>query len=193
MKKFLLAAAGLSAVAAAAPAAAQYYPQQQYGYNQQYGYGQQQYGYNQQYGYGRQQYGYANQRQLIQAYIARADQLRARVERFDNRDRINEREARRLRDAAVDLQNRTRSYARNGIDPNEQRNLDVRFANLQQRIAVQARDGNRYGRGYGQGMGGGRFVDQNRNGIDDRQEGFLDRDRDGRDDRYEDDRGRYPG
>jgi hypothetical protein len=184
MKKFLIAAAGLSAIAAATPAAAQYYPAQPVPY----GYGQPvPYGYN-------QQYGYANQQQLVQAYIARADQLRARVERFDGRDRINEREARRLRQAAIDLQNRTRSYARNGIDPNEQRDLDLRFANLQQRIAVQARDGNnRYGRGYGQGLGGGRFVDLNRNGIDDRQEGIIDRDRDGRDDRYEDDRGRYPG
>jgi hypothetical protein len=37
------------------------------------------------------------------------------------------------------------------------------------------------------------MIDANRNGIDDRQEGFLDRDATGADDRYEDDRGRYPG
>jgi opacity protein-like surface antigen len=233
MKKFLIAAAGLSAIAAAAPAAAQYYPQQpvpygygqqvpyghnqQYGYNQQYGHSQhyghnpqygynQHYGHNQQYGYG-QQYGYANQQQLIHAYVTRADQLRRQVERFDSRNRVSNREAARLRAAAIDLQNRTRAYARGGIDPNEQRDLDIRFAQLQQRIAYEARDNNnRYGQGYGRGIGGGRdrdrdglrnrydgMIDANRNGIDDRQEGFLDRDRDGRDDRYEDDRGRYPG
>jgi hypothetical protein len=199
MKKFLVAAAGLSAIAAAAPAAAQYYPGPQGPYDGR------QYNYNQQYG---QSYGYQNQQRLIQAYVGRADQLRNRIERFDGRDRITEREAARLRAAAIDLQNRTRAYARNGIDPNEQRDLDNRFANLQQRIMVQARDGRRNGRGYGQGVGGGRFVDYNRNGvddraersydrnqngIDDRYEGNFDRDRDGRDDRYEDDRGRYPG
>jgi hypothetical protein len=182
MKKFLFAAAGLSALAAAAPAAAQYYPNQPAPYG----------GYN-------QGYGYANQQQLVQTYIARADQLRNRVERFDGRNRISEREASRLRQAAVDLQNRVRSYARNGIDPREQRDLDVRFANLQQRIGVQARDGNnRYGNGWGQGVGGGRdrdrdgvrdnrdgYVDLNRNGVDDRREGFIDNNRNGIDDRRE--------
>ncbi|GAA4004590.1 hypothetical protein [Sphingomonas humi] len=190
MKKFLFAAVGLSAIAAAAPASAQYYN----------GYQQAPYGYN--------QYGYGNQQQLIQIYASRADQLRRQVERFDQRNRVSDREASRLRNAAIDLQNRVRVYARNGIDPNEQRDLDNRFAQLQQRIAYEARDGNnRYGNGYGRGVGGGRdrdrdgqwdrrdgWVDANRNGIDDRQErGIIDRDRDGRDDRYEDDRGRYPG
>jgi hypothetical protein len=175
MKKFLFAAAGLAILGAAAPAAAQGYYGQQPGYYQQYGYGQP--------GYG---YGYQNQRQLTAVYLQRADQLRRQVERFDNRDRISEREARRLRAQAIDLQNRTRAFARNGIDPREQRDLDLRFAQLQQRIAYQARDGNnRYGNGWGQGYGGGRdrdrdgvrdgrdgWVDNNRNGIDDRREGY---------------------
>jgi opacity protein-like surface antigen len=196
MKKFLIAAAGLSAIAAAAPAAAQYYP------NQPAPYGGRYYNYDQQYN---QSYGYAHQQRLIQSYVSRADQLRRRVERFDSRDRISEREASRLRNAAIDLQNRTRAYARNGINPREQRELDERFAQLHQRIAMEARDGsNRYGNGYGRGVGGGRdrdwdgvrdnrdvFIDANRNGIDDRREGYGYIDR--RDDRYEDDRGRYPG
>ncbi len=190
MKKFLFAAAGLSALAAAAPAAAQYYPNQPapYGYNQ--GYGQP--GYN-------QGYGYANQQQLVQSYFARADQLRRQVERFDGRNRVSNREGTRLRQAAIELQSRVRSYARNGIDPREQRDLDVRFAQLQQRIAYEARDGNnRYGNGWGQGVGGGRdrdrdgvrdnrdnYVDGNRNGVDDRREGFIDNNRNGIDDRRE--------
>ncbi|NJC04242.1 hypothetical protein GGQ97_000035 [Sphingomonas kaistensis] len=183
MKKFLFAAAGLAAVAAATPASAQGYYGQQPGYYPQYG----------------QQYGYQNQQQLVQFYISRADQLRQRVERFDGRDRISEREASRLRAAAIDLQNRTRSYARNGINASEQRDLDNRFAQLQQRIAIQARDGNnRYGNGYGRGVGGGRdrdrdgirdnrdgYVDLNRNGVDDRREGFIDNNRNGIDDRRE--------
>ena len=185
MKKLLFAAAGLSVLGIAAPAAAQNYYGQQPGYYEQYGNGQ--------------QYRYQNQRQLTAAYIARADQLRQRVERFDNRDRISEREARQLRAQAIDLQNRTRSFARNGIDPREQRDLDNRFAQLQQRIAYQARDGNnRYGNGWGQGYGGGRdrdrdgvrdnrdgYVDLNRNGVDDRRENFIDNNRNGVDDRRE--------
>ena len=104
-----------------------------------------------------------------------------------------------MANAAIDLQNRTRAFARNGIDPREQRDLDVRFAQLQQRIAYQARDGNnRYGNGWGQGVGGGRdrdrdgvrdsrdgYVDGNRNGVDDRREGFIDNNRNGIDDRRE--------
>lgn len=179
MKKLLFAAAGLSAIAVAAPASAQYYPGPQpapYGYNQPYG---QAYGYN-----------YNNQQGLVRSYLVRADQIRRQVERLDNRDRINEREARRLRAAAIDLQNRTRAYASNGLSGRERQELDQRFAQLQQALYRDARDGrnNQWGRdGY---------IDNNRNGIDDRQEGYgsrYDRDRDGRDDRYEDDRGRYPG
>jgi hypothetical protein len=164
MKKFLIAAAGLSAIAAAAPASAQYY-----GYGQPQGYG---YGYN-----NRDQHG------LIRSYIVRADQLRQRVERLDSRDRISEREARRLRDAAAELQRRTRDYARGGLSYNERRDLDVRLARLQQRIQIDRRDGRRLSDRDRDGRWDGRdsWIDRNRNGIDDRQEGLYrsDRDRDG--------------
>lgn len=177
MKKFLIAAAGLSAFAAAAPAAAQYYPGPGYGYGQPQGYG---YGYGQPHGYG---YGYGynhqNQHGLIRSYIVRADQLRQRVERLDSRDRISEREARRLRSAAADLQRRARGYARNGLSYNERRDLDVRFARVQHQLRIDVRDG-RYdrwadnrGRDWdrdGRGDGRDNWVDRNRNGIDDRYE-----------------------
>ena len=156
MKKFLLAAAATTgALLAAAPAVAQYYPAP--GYGQHYGNG----------------YGYNNYDQggLIRAYIVRADQLRHRIERLDGRDRISEREAHQLRRAAADLQGRTRAYARNGLNNRERFELDQRFAQLQQAIRFERRDGD------------------NRRGW----EGGRDRDRDGRVDRYEDDRGRYPG
>jgi opacity protein-like surface antigen len=72
MKKFLIAAAGVGALAAAAPAAAQYYPAPQYGYGQPVNYG---YGQPQGYGYG---YNNRDQQGLIRSYIVRADQLRQR-------------------------------------------------------------------------------------------------------------------
>jgi opacity protein-like surface antigen len=177
MKKFLIAAAGLGALAAAAPAAAQYYPAPQYGYGQpvHYGYGQPQ-------GYG---YGYNNRDQqgLIRSYIVRADQLRQRVERLDSRDRITEREARRLRDAAADLQRRAREYARGGLSFNERRDLDIRLAQLQQRIQIDRRDGRQMADRDRDGRWDSRdsWIDRNRNGVDDRQEGLYrpDRDRDG--------------
>jgi hypothetical protein len=149
MKKLLIAAAGLSALTAA-PAAAQW------GQPQGYGYG---YGYNNQ-----QQHG------LIRSYIVRADQLRKRVERLDGRDRISEREARRLRQDAAELQQRVRAYANNGLTGSERRDLDIRIARLQQRIQMDRRDGRHAGRGG--------WIDQNRNGVDDRNEGYYQNDRD---------------
>ena len=167
MKKFLIAAAGLSALAAAAPASAQYYQ----GYGQPQGYG---YGYNN-----------YDQRGLIRSYIIRADQLRQRVDRLDGRDRVSEREADRLRAVARDRQRRTRDYARNGLSFNERRDLDIRFARLQQQIRIDVRDGNgRWARNNGDWDRDGRWdnrdqwIDRNRNGIDDRREGFIGRDRD---------------
>jgi opacity protein-like surface antigen len=189
MKKFLLAAAALSAFAAAAPASAQYH-----GYGQpQYGYGQQGYGYD-----DRDQHG------LIRSYIVRADQLRQRIDRLDGRDRVSEREADRLRAEASDLQRRSRDYARGGLSFGERRDLDIRIARLQQRIQFERRDGRRMADRDHDGRWDGRdnWVDRNRNGIDDRQEalrradrdrdgvydgrdGWVDRNRNGVDDRYE--------
>jgi hypothetical protein len=147
MSKFFIAAAvATTALTAAAPAAAQYYPAQGYGYN--------------------------NGGGLVRSYIVRADQLRQRIDRLDGRDRVSEREARQLRRAAADLQARTRDYARNGLNNRERYELDQRFAQLQQAMRYERRDGDNR-RGW---EGNGR-----------------DRDRDGRVDRYEDDRGRYPG
>ena len=203
MKKFLFAAAGLSALIAAAPAAAQYYPapnpgygqpvpygyQQPvpYGYQQPVPYGYQQPGYQQPVPYGYQQPGYgrnySNQQGLVRSYLIRADQLRRRIEMLDQRNRISNSEARRLRAAAIDLQNRARSYGQNGLSTRERYDLDQRLARLQQVTRYEARDGrdNRYGR------------DRDRDGVNDRRDGWIDRDRDGMDDRREDDRGRMPG
>jgi len=151
MRKFLIAAgATVSVLAAASPAAAQYYPAPQRGY------------------------GYNNQ---AHNFVARVDQVRYQIDRLDNRDRISEREARSLRNEALDLRNRALRAGYNGLNWRERQNLDVRLARLEQRVRYEAndRDGRRDG-----------WHDGDRNG-------WVDRDRDGRNDRYEDDRGRYPG
>ena len=184
MRTFLISAATvIAAIAAASPAAAQYYPTQTNPYGQQQGYPQQ--------GYGNQ---YQGQQGLVRSYMMRADQLRQRVDRMDGRDRINERMAARLRGAAIDLQNRTRSYAQNGLNWNERRDLDNRLAGLEQALR-QAREGrgNGYGNnGYNQGNGynsgqgygqGGYGQDRDRDGQVDRNDPYVDANRDGIDDR----------
>ena len=146
MRKVLLTvAAAASALATAAPAAAQYYPAPQgYGYN------------NNNYG-------------GVRSLQVRIDRLQQRIAQFDSRDRISEREARRLREESRDIERRLRKSARNGLNPQEHASITHRVQRLEQRIFRDARDGNR----YGYNAGGG----------------WSDRDRDGRNDRYEDDRG----
>ena len=150
MRKFVLsiAAAG-AAIAFATPAAAQYYPAPQ-------GYG---YGYGQNYNYGQ-----------VRSLQVRINNLQRRIARLDSRDRISEREARRLRNDARELERRLHFAARNGLHPVEAQRIEFRLARLEQRLFRDARDGRRWG-GY------------------DNRGGWIDRDRDGRDDRREDDRG----
>lgn len=171
MRKFFIAAAVATSALAAAPAAAQYYPGPQ---PVPYGYGQPGYGYN-----------YQGQDRLIRSYIARADQLRNRVERLDSRDRVSEREAARLRREAAQLQQRVRAYAQNGLNWRERQDLDNRIAWLQRAIQSERWDGNdrRYGNNdyrewtdeYGRRN---TFIDRNGNGVDDRWERNRNRDDD---------------
>ncbi|WP_300973895.1 hypothetical protein [Sphingomonas sp. LHG3406-1] len=150
MKKFLIAAAGLSAFVAAAPAAAQYYDAPRYGYN----------GYNQQ--------------GLVRAYVIRADRLISQVERADSRNWISEREARRLRAAARELHGRTRGYVRNGLNNRERYDLDQRHARIEQALRYAAntrgngqyRDRDRDGRWDRRDQ----WIDRDRDGRDDRRE-----------------------
>ena len=178
MRTFVISlAATASALAVATPAAAQYYPQQPYGYgypSQPQGYG---YGYPSQpqgYGYG---YGYHNNYGQVRRLQARIDQLQHRIARLDSRDRISEREARRLREESRNVERHLRRAARYGLHPQEAYSIEHRIARLEQHIRRDVRDGNRWGRRYGYGQGYG-------------QRGYWDRDRDGRDDHWEDDRGR---
>jgi hypothetical protein len=151
MRKFLFSvAAAASALAVATPASAQWGPAPPVPYGNAYGY---------------------NNWGHVRALQARIDNLQRRIAQLDNRDRINEREARRLREDARELERRLRAAGRNGLNPVEARNIEYRLARIEQRLIRDARDGRRWG--------------QTQYGA-----GYFDRDRDGYDDRYEDDRGR---
>jgi hypothetical protein len=149
-------AAAASALAFAAPASAQYWPvpapaPQGYGY----GYG---HGYQENYG-------------QVRRLHARIDQIQRRIERLDRRDLLSEKEARRLRHDARELERRLYFVGRNGLHPQERYDIERRLARLEHRLWRDARDGNRWG-------------------YSDYQGGYYDRDRDGRDDRWERDRRR---
>jgi len=161
MRKFVLGliAAG-SALAVAAPAAAQYY--QPYGYN---GYGNGNgYGYNRYNGYDR--YG----------------TIRSLQQRIYNIERglggVRPDQANRIAAQANNLERRLRIAARNGLNPYEAHDLDVRIGQLEQWKI------NASGYGYGRNRGYGNDRYNGYNGS------YRDRDRDGRDDRWEDDQGR---
>jgi hypothetical protein len=110
MRKFLISAAiAASTVAVASPAAAQYYPQPQgnaYGYNANYG--------------------------QARSLIARVDQIRRQIDRLDNRDRLSNREADRLRYEARNVRNQVRSASFNGLGYRERQALEYRVARLEQ-------------------------------------------------------------
>ncbi|QIK77740.1 hypothetical protein G7077_01240 [Sphingomonas piscis] len=156
MRKLLIAAAtAASALAVAAPASAQYYPQPQ---RAPYG----------------NAYGYNNYGQ-VRSLQARVNNLQRRIDMMDRRNVLSNKEARKLRDDARDLERRLWNSGRNGINPREYANIEQRIQRIEYRVMRDANDG----RG---GWGDQRY-----------RNGYVDRDRDGRDDRREDDRGRWPG
>jgi len=159
MRKLMisLAAAG-AALAIATPAAAQYYPGQ---YGAPYG----------------NAYGYNNNWGQVRSLQVRINAVERQINVLDRRDRIRDRSADRLRDEANSIERRLRHAARDGLNPYEAQDLQVRIARLEQRVQYSLARG--YGRyGYNNGYNG-----YGNNG------GYSDRDRDGRDDRYENDRG----
>jgi len=128
MRKFVLslAVAG-AAFVAASPAAAQYYPAQQpapYGYNSGYGYNN---------GFGQ-----------ARALQVRLDNIERQISRLDRRDRLSERNADRLRNQANDIERRLHRVGRNGLNPYEANEIQIRIANLEQRVQIAL--SNRYGR-----------------------------------------------
>ncbi|HEX6292543.1 MAG TPA: hypothetical protein VFZ66_25375, partial [Herpetosiphonaceae bacterium] len=104
MRKILFSVvAAASALAVAAPASAQWGPAAPVPYGNAYGY---------------------NNWGHVRSLQARIDNLQRRIARLDNRDRISEREARRLRTDARELERRLRFAARNGLHPVEARRIE---------------------------------------------------------------------
>ena len=144
--------AAASALAVATPAAAQWYPPQgnAYGYNNAYG--------------------------QVRSLQVRINNVQRQISMADRRNVITNREAKRLNNEARQLERRLRQVARNGLHPQEARNIELRLARIEQRLFRDARDGRRYGNRYGNQYGnqyGGNvpnWYDANRNGIDDRME-----------------------
>ena len=157
MRKLMISLAAVgTAIAFASPASAQYYPQQSSGYGQQYG----GYGYN---GYGQNNWG------MVRSLQVRIDAIGRQINQLDRRDRIRDRSADRLRDEANRIERRLRSAGRNGLNPYEANDIQVRIARLEQQV---------------------QYSQTNRDGGYGNHNGYYDRDRDGRDDRYENDHGR---
>ena len=118
MRKIVLslAAAG-AAIAIASPAAAQYYPQPQpapYGY-----------------GYGN---GFRGNWGEVRALHARVDNVERQIDRLEQRDRVGDRTADRLRDDARGIEDRLRDRARGGLDPREAGEIQFRIQRLEQRV-----------------------------------------------------------
>jgi hypothetical protein len=113
-------------------------------------------------------YGYNNHGQMRSLHM-RLNRLQHRIDRLDSRDRISEREARRLREDARDLERRLHRATRYGLNPHEHGRIEERLQRLEYRLMRDANDGRRW-------------DDRNRYG-------YPDRDRDGRDDRFERDGG----
>jgi hypothetical protein len=152
MRKLLIsvAAAG-AALAIATPAAAQYYPQQQYGYGQQYGapYGN--------------AYGYNNRGQL-QAELQR---IRYQADNLARQGRLTRSEA---RDLYGDIQSAQRQLYRSN-SPWAARELNQKIARIRyelRRYADYDRRG-RYGN-YGYNNYNNGYYDRDRDGRDDRYE-----------------------
>jgi hypothetical protein len=164
MRKLVLSlAAAAAALVIASPAAAQYYPQPQ-------AYGG--YGYN---GYGNNNYG------QVRALQARIDAVQYRISQFGRYGGRGHTE--RLREESRSIERQLHQAARGGLNPYEMNQIQVRIAQLEQRI--QYGMGNRnggYGR-YDQNGGYGHYGDRGGNWSHD---GERDRDHDG-DDRDDDD------
>ena len=124
MRKFLISAVALSAIAASAPAAAQYG-----GYNQRQAYGQN-------YGHGSD-------------IVAQLRQLDQRIAQSFQRGRITRNEARRLSNESNRIENRFRDYRRGGLSQREHYDLQQRIQQLRAQIREDRHDGRRYDRrGY---------------------------------------------
>ncbi len=126
VKLLISTAVAAAAMAVASPAAAQYYPQPNYGYNDDRGYNSGNWG-------------------SIRSYQTRVDRLRHEIRQLDRRNILSESEARRLDDEARRLRRDIQLAGFNGFSRSERYELDRRLQNLRLLIRREASDGNRYG------------------------------------------------
>jgi hypothetical protein len=122
MRKFLITAVALSAIAATAPASAQY----RGGYDPRPGYG----------------HGYGNGSDIV----AQLRQIDQRIARSFERGRITRNEARRLSNENHRIENRFRDYRRGGLSQREHYDLQQRIRDLREQLREDRHDGprNRY-------------------------------------------------
>src|SRR4051812_49632186 len=116
MRNILISAILLGSVAIAAPAAAQHRGGNGYGQNQAYN-------------------GANIQREL--------SQLRNQIHRGEDRDRLSNREERRLLNEVSRIDNLYSRYRRNGLDRREARDLEQRIQIVRQQIRAERRDDRR--------------------------------------------------
>lgn len=137
-KLFVSALVAGSALAAAVPASAQNYQPRERGYDQRYD----QRNDNQWDRNDRRWNNFGNANAIRQ----QIEQLRFRVSRNDNRDRISEREAAGLRRAINQLEMQFRDYNRDGLNQREMRYLQDRISQVRSRLQYERndRDGRRY-------------------------------------------------
>lgn len=125
VKLLISTAVAAAAMMVASPAAAQYYPQPNYGYNDNRGYNSGNWG-------------------SIRSYQTRVDRLRQEIRQLDRRNILSEREARRLDNLARDLRRDIQRAGVNGFSRSERYQLDRRLQNLELLVRREATDGNRY-------------------------------------------------
>lgn len=134
MKKVILSFAALAAAATALPAVAQPYGN---AYGHRGGYDQR--------GYDQRGYDSRNWTPIE----VRLDRLQNRIERGIESGRLTRREAQGIRYEFRDLVQRERVYSRNGLNWQEQADLNARFERLNARVRFERQDRERYDRrGY---------------------------------------------
>ena len=126
MNKFIISLALASTVAIAAPAAAQYQRDD----------GDQDSGYDR----GDRNYGFQQGRQLDQQIY----QLRERIMRVSRRGAVSRQESIRLQRQLDQIERRHDEYSRNGINRDEQYNLQRRIQNLRAQVREDRQDGRRH-------------------------------------------------
>ncbi|HXH53272.1 MAG TPA: hypothetical protein VNH53_07580 [Sphingomicrobium sp.] len=123
MRMFMISlGAAAASLALAAPAAAQWAPQP-HGYA---------YGYHSNYG-------------QVRALQVRIQQLQRHIIQLDRRGIVRSRDAQRMyRDAQI-LDSRLLRVSRNGLTLREARDIELRLARIEQRVAIASRSNQRWG------------------------------------------------